>query len=167
MQKMLFPMVVGLCLALACGLSAAEKVSVTGYGFSPPDGWKSSPPSSSMRKAQFTAGDAEVVFFYFGPGGGGGVQANVDRWMKQFQDAKNQKVENKNVGGVKVIYARATGTFMTGRPFGPKTPKKGYALLGAIIEGKQGAIFVKMTGPEASVQANADKMKSMVEGALK
>ena len=79
MQKMLFPMVVGLCLALACGLSAAEKVSVTGYGFSPPDGWKSSPPSSSMRKAQFTAGDAEVVFFYFGPGGGGGVQANVDR----------------------------------------------------------------------------------------
>ena len=120
-----------------------------------------------MRKAQFTAGDAEVVFFYFGPGGGGGVQANVDRWMKQFQDAKNQKVENKNVGGVKVIYARATGTFMTGRPFGPKTPKKGYALLGAIIEGKQGAIFVKMTGPEASVQANADKMKSMVEGALK
>ncbi len=167
MQKMLFPMVVGLCLALACGLSAAEKVSVTGYGFSPPDGWKSSPPSSSMRKAQFTAGDAAVVFFYFCPGGGGGVQANVDRWMKQFQDAKNQKVENKNVGGVKVIYARATGTFMTGRPFGPKTPKKGYALLGAIIEGKQGAIFVKMTGPEASVQANADKMKSMVEGALK
>ena len=120
-----------------------------------------------MRKAQFSAGAAEVVFFYFGPSGGGGVKANVDRWMGQFQAAKNQKVESKEVGGVKVTYARATGTFMTGRPFGPKTPKEGYALLGAIVEGKQGAIFVKMTGPEAAVQANAEKMKGMVEGALK
>ena len=120
-----------------------------------------------MRKAQFAAGEAEVVFFYFGPSGGGGVKANVDRWMGQFQGAKNKKVETKEVGGVKVTYARATGTFMSGRPFGPKTPKEGYALLGAIIEGKGGAIFVKMTGPEAAVQANADKMKGMVEGALK
>jgi hypothetical protein len=56
---------------------------------------------------------------------------------------------------------------MSGRSFGPKTPKEGYALLGAIIEGKQGAIFVKMTGPEAAVNANADKMKAMTEGALK
>jgi len=167
MQNMLFSMVAGLCLALTCGLSAAEKVTVAGYGFSPPAGWKSSTPSSKMRAAQFAAGDAEIVFFYFGPSGGGGVKANVDRWMGQFQAAKNQKVESKEVGGVKVTYARATGTFMTGRPFGPKTPKEGYALLGAIVEGKQGAIFVKMTGPEAAVQANAEKMKGMVEGALK
>jgi len=154
-------------LSAAEKTKAAEKIKVAGYGFSPPAGWKSSPPSSSMRKAQFAAGEAEVVFFYFGPRGGGGVQANVDRWMKQFQDAKNQKVESKEVGDVKVTYVRATGTFMTGRPFGPKTPKPGYALLGAIIEGKEGAIFVKMTGPDADVQANAGKMKGMVEGALK
>ena len=146
---------------------AVLEVKVAGYEFSHPEGWKSAKPSSRMRAAQFSAGEAEVVFFYFGPSGGGGVKANVDRWMAQFQNAKNQKVETTEVGGAKVTYVRATGTFMSGRPFGAKTPKPGYALLGAIIEGKQGAIFVKMTGPEAAVQANADKMKGMVEGALK
>ncbi len=125
-----------------------------------------------MRKAQFSApgksdGNAEVVFFYFGQGGAGGVKANVDRWMGQFQNPQNQKVKSKKVGDTRVTYVRATGTFMSGRPFGPKTPKKGYALLGAIIEGKQGAIFVKMTGPETAVKSNSDRMSAMVENALR
>ena len=168
MQKLLFSIIAGLLLCWTPLVSAEEKVKVAGYEFGSPAGWKSAKPSSRMRAAQFSAGDAEVVFFYFGPRGGGGVKANVDRWMKQFQDAKNQKVETKEIGDVKVTYVSATGTFMSGPPFGgPKTPKKGYALLGAIIEGKEGAIFVKMTGPEATVQANADKMQAMVEGALK
>ena len=172
MQRLLFFTIVGLSLEVGPPLWAAEKFTVAGYAFSSPSGWKASPPSSSMRKAQFAAPgkegqSAEVVFFYFGPSGGGGVKANVDRWMGQFQDAKNKKVETKEVDGVNVTYVRATGTFLSGRPFGPKTPKSGYALLGAIIEGKQGAIFVKMTGFETAVEANAGKMKSMVEGALK
>ena len=168
MQKILFSIIAGLLFCWVPSVFAEEKVKVAGYEFGSPEGWKSAKPSSNMRAAQFSAGDAEVVFFYFGPRGGGGVKANVDRWMGQFQDTKSQKVETKEVGDVKVTYARATGTFMSGPPFGgPKTPKKGYALLGAIIEGKEGAIFVKMTGPEATVQANADKMKAMVEGALK
>ena len=126
MKQFLILTISGLFLAIGSGLLAKEKVTVAGYGFTPPEGWKSSPPSSSMRKAQFAATgkegqSAEVVFFYFGPSGGGGVKANVDRWMGQFQGAKNKKVETKEVGGVKVTYARATGTFMSGRPFGPKT----------------------------------------------
>ncbi len=173
MQKSYLFMFAGTLLAWGSAISAnAEKFSVAGYTFSSPAGWKASSPSSSMRKAQFLAPgksgeSAEVVFFYFGAGGAGGVKANIDRWMGQFKNAENKKVEGKTVGDTKVTYARATGTFMSGRPFGPKTPKEGYALLGAIIEGKQGAIFVKMTGPEAAVKANADKMRAMVAGALK
>ena len=173
MQKSYLFIFAGTLLAWGSTISAnAEKFSVAGYKFSSPPGWKASPPASSMRKAQFLAPgksgeSAEVVFFYFGEGGAGGVKANIDRWMGQFKNAENKKVENKTVGGTKVTYARATGTFLSGRPFGAKTPKEGYALLGAIIEGKQGAIFVKMTGPEAAVEANADKMRAMAESALK
>ena len=173
MQKSYLFIFAGTLLAWGSTISAnAEKFSVAGYKFSSPPGWKASPPASSMRKAQFLAPgksgeSAEVVFFYFGEGGAGGVKANIDRWMGQFKNAENKKVENKTVGGTKVTYARATGTFLSGRPFGPKTPKEGYALLGAIIEGKQGAIFVKMTGPEAAVKANSDKMRAMAESALK
>ena len=166
MQKMLLFMVAGLLPCWGPLVATEEKTKVAGYEFASPEGWKSAKPSSRMRAAQFSAGDAEIVFFYFGPRGGGGVQANVDRWMKQFQDAKNQKVEKKEIAGVKITYVGATGTFMSGPPFGAKVPKKGYALLGAIVEGKEGAIFIKMTGPESDVKANGDKMKGMVEGAL-
>lgn len=162
----------GILFAFVSTLGAAEKFSVAGYAFAAPKEWKASPPSSSMRKAQFAApgksGEpAEVVFFHFGPGGAGGVKANVDRWMGQFQNPQNKRSKTEKVGGVNVTYAEATGTFMSGRPFGPKTAKKGFALYAAIIEGKQGAIFVKMTGPQATVGANAGKLRAMVAGALK
>jgi hypothetical protein len=41
------------------------------------------------------------------------------------------------------------------------TAKKGYRLLGAIVEGPQGAVFFKFTGPAKTVaagQATFDKM---------
>ena len=55
---------------------------------------------------------------------------------------------------------------MSGRPFGPKAPNPGYGLLAAIIEGKGGAVFIKMTGPKAAVEASIEKTKKMVEASL-
>ncbi|MBT3636755.1 MAG: hypothetical protein HN531_07440 [Opitutae bacterium] len=146
-------------------------VEVAGYSFKAPEDWKSSPPSSNMRKAQFavpgkSGKNGEVVFYYFGSGGAGGVKANVDRWMKQFEDPQGQSVKTETVGETKVTYAQAHGTFLSGRPFGPKTPNPGHAMLAAIIEGKKGAIFVKMTGPKETVEAHSAKLKKMVTDSL-
>ena len=57
---------------------------------------------------------------------------------------------------------------MKGPPFGGnKVPVPNSGLLGAIIEGKQGAVFIKATGPKTIVK-NAEKdMKTMVAKALK
>ncbi|MBP52337.1 MAG: hypothetical protein CMI27_04250 [Opitutae bacterium] len=147
-------------------------LEVAGYTFSAPKEWKSVPPSSNMRKAQFevsgqSGGKADVVFFHFGSGGAGGVQANVDRWMKQFEVPLEKKVQTETLEGIKVTYAQAHGTFLSGRPFGPKTPNPGFALMAAIIEGKQGAIFIKMTGPKETVETNSDLVKKMVGSSLK
>ena len=149
----------------------ANALEVAGYSFKAPSDWVSSTPSSKMRKAQFSfpgkSGEkGEVVFYHFGSGGAGGVKANVDRWMKQFQDPQGQSVKTETVGDTKVTYAQAHGTYLSGRPFGPKTPNPGYAMLAAIIEGKQGAIFVKMTGPKQAVDAQAAKLKKMVSDSL-
>ncbi len=170
MKKFSFPLafLALACLALASGANAVE---VAGYSFAAPEGWKSSPPSSSMRKAQFSVPgksgkDAEAVFFYFGSGGAGGVKANVDRWMKQFQNPQGQSVKTETVNGTKVTFAQAYGTFLSGRPFGPKTSNPGYAMLAAIIEGRKGAIFVKMTGPKEAVEENSTKLRKMVADAL-
>ena len=152
-------------------VTSANVVEVAGYQFVAPDEWKQSEPSSSMRKAQFNlstkAGkSAELVFFYFGPSGGGGVRANVDRWIKQFEDLQEKSVKEEIVKEVKVTYVRATGTFLSGSPFGPKTPKPGHSLLGAIVEGRQGSIFLKMVGQTKAVREFEEPVIEMIENSL-
>lgn len=167
--------VLGSMLLGAAGTAAAgESFKVSEFTFDTPKGWAKERPKSSMRKAQLSAPGkdgakaAEVTFFYFGPSSGGGVQANVSRWFGQFQDRKNEKAEEKKVGEVKVTYVSTEGTFMSGPPFGgPKTPVPNSGLMGAIVEGAQGSVFVKMTGPLSTVQAATPAFKDMIEGALK
>ena len=133
-------------LTISAHFIHAESVEVAGYSFSSPSNWVSSVPTSKMRKAQFKVSgekekDAEVAFFYFGSGGAGGVKANVDRWMSQFEEAKGRDVKNTTIGDTPVTYVQAHGTFLSGRAFGPKTPLENYALLAAIIEGRK-ALFL-------------------------
>jgi len=131
---------------------------------------------AGMRKAQLFAGDpsdpakrAEIVFFHFGPGVGGGVDANIQRWLGQFtQGEKDPKpiVEKADVKGTKLTRVRAEGTFASGMPGGPTTPQPNSALLGVIIESPNGDVFVKMTGPGDVVKANAQNFEDLVKSAL-
>jgi hypothetical protein len=162
-----------LLLAAANAPAANETFKVSELTFKRPAAWEWVESTSSMRAAQLrfggkTAADsAEVVFFYFGAGGAGGTQANVDRWFGQFTDRKNDKSEEKTVGKTKVTYVRTEGTYQSGAPMGPKTALANQALLGAIIEAPGGSIFVKMTGPAALVKAGDGEFRAMVEGPLK
>jgi len=158
-------------LCFLSSIAFAEKFTVAGINFESPESWESSEPSNNMRKAQFSASSpsgktAEVVFYYFGSGNTGGIQANVDRWMKQFEDPQDKKVNTETINRTRVTYAQAHGTFLSGRPFGPKAPKPGYGLLAAIIEGKGGAVFIKITGPKSAVEANIEATKKMVTASL-
>jgi hypothetical protein len=95
------------------------------------------------------------------------VRANIDRWMKQFKDMQDQKIKEEIVNEVKVTYARATGTFLSGSPFGPKTPKPGHSLLGSIVEGRQGSIFLKLVGPTKTVHAYDQSVIEMIKQTLR
>tara|TARA_Y100000589_G_C26763988_1_gene470981 strand:- start:23 stop:556 length:534 start_codon:yes stop_codon:yes gene_type:complete len=164
-------------IAVLCGLKsyasaeAPKTFRVNDLTFERPEAWNWERPSSQMRKAQLSApgkdGAADVVFFYFGPGGAGGVQANVDRWMGQFQNVSGKKTESKKIGGIPITFVQASGTFLSGPPFGQKVPKAGYALRGAIIGAKGGAIFIKMTGPKKTVEKAAPDFMEMAEKSLK
>ena len=152
--------------------SLSYGLEVAGFTFNPPSEWVSSKPTSNMRKAQFEAqskskGKAEIAFFHFGSTGAGGIQANVDRWMKQFEDPQGKVVKTEKFGDNSLTFAQAYGTFLSGRPFGPKTPKPGYALTAAIIDGPAGSIFIKMTGPRAAVDEHTDALKKMAQAAVK
>jgi hypothetical protein len=164
----------GIVSALAADAPATFKVSE--FTFKRPAKWEGVETTSSMRKAQFKVNDAakkssaEVVFFHFGPGDGGGVQANVKRWFGQFQGTPEQigaKSEEKTIGKHKVTFVQAEGTYMSGMPGGSATPQPNSALRGAIMESDQGAVFVKMTGPAALVKSSEDDFRKMIESALK
>jgi hypothetical protein len=165
---------------LALGsLRAADPTSFTvgSFTFKRPAAlaWVAVDPSG-MRKAQLFAGDAkdpakraEIVFFHFGPGVGGGVDANIQRWLGQFTPgAKDAKpiIEKADVKGVKLTRVRAEGTFASGMPGGPTTPQTDYALLGIILESPNGDVFIKMTGPAEVVKTNAQAFEDLVQSAL-
>jgi len=157
-----------------CGAADPAEFSVGGLVFTRPDGWAWVAPTSPMRKAQFSVKSAdagvpaEVVFFAFGPGEGGGVEANVRRWLGQFEpDGKNDTADRheENIGGIPVTFVSQRGTFAGGMPGGPASPQPDYALRGAILSAAQGTVFVKMTGPEKTVRAAGESFLEMVRRA--
>jgi hypothetical protein len=166
---------VALLLPALCFAAAdSSSFQVGGFTFQRPAKWESVQPSSSMRKAQLrvpgakSSESADIVFFHFGPGDGGGTKSNVDRWFSQFKDAKDKKTTEKKVGKHNVVYVSTEGTYSGGMPGQAVADLAGYALLGAIVEKEQtGNVFVKMTGPAATVKGADEEFRKMVEAALK
>jgi hypothetical protein len=139
----------------------------------PPE-WKRSERPNPMRKATYVvpraAGDAEdgeVGVFYFGPGQGGGIEANVDRWVKQFKDVPPDRVkrEDRKANGLLThLIEVESGTFNANvMGHGAEKLKKDYALLGAIVEAPSGAYFFKMTGPKKTVTGAKKAFNALIE----
>lgn len=139
---------------------SAKEIGVT---WADPSGWKKVPPTSPMRNASYevpaVGSDAEpgdLGVFYFGPDKGGAADKNVQRWIEQFEGidpAKVQKSERKANGLGQRVVEIPSGTYKSGMPGGPTTPKPDFALLGAIVESPTGSHFFKLVGPKATVAA--------------
>jgi hypothetical protein len=137
-----------------------------------PADWVSTPPSNEMRRAQYrvpgAAGDAELVVFYFGPGQGGDAQSNAERWASQFLDDKGQPVIAKtramDAHGIAVTVVEARGNYQSGSMTGGAVQARpGYALLGAIAAGADANWFFKLTGPEATVEAQRAAFDALMQ----
>jgi hypothetical protein len=125
-----------------------------------------------MRKATYriprAAGDsedAELAIFYFGEGQGGGIDPNVDRWVKQFSNRKPEapKRADRTANGLRQHTVEIDeGTYDGGMQSGGKT-SPGFSLLGAIVEAPSGSYFFKMTGPKATVQSARAKFYELLD----
>jgi hypothetical protein len=128
-----------------------------------PPGLRRVPPKSAMRKASYEVPraqgdqeDGELAVFYFGPDQGGSIDANVDRWVKQFSGVAPGEVKRADrvANGLRQHTVEIQhGTFDAGQMGGGKGPKSDYALQGAIVEAPSGTYFFKMTGPARTVSA--------------
>ena len=124
-----------------------------------PKGWVAQQPSSSMRVAQYglpgSAGEATLGIFFFGPGQGGSVEANIDRWFGQFTQKDGQPAQGRRwtrqVGDIEITGVDVSGTFSAGMGMGDTMPQAGYRMLGAIAVHRSGTVFFKMTGPAQTI----------------
>jgi hypothetical protein len=135
-----------------------------------PPAFRRVPPSNPMRKASYVvpraegdAEDGELTVFYFGPGQGGSIDANVERWVGQFGAVKPGDVKraDREANGLRQHTVELeSGTFSAGMGMGSGKPKENYGLVGGIVETPSGAYFFKMTGPSKTVkQAKPDFYK--------
>lgn len=137
---------------------ASEGASATGLVYGTPEGWTEK-PGSPMRDVNFTFGPNAEGECYIArlPGAGGGLAANVNRWRSQMGAAPLSEEEiaalpTRPLFGQPARFVSVDGTFSPGMGGGEAFP--GYRLVGLILSGEGGAVFVKMTGPEALVEQN-------------
>lgn len=134
--------------------------------------WTGAVPASSMRLAEYVVPAAdgsqpgELSIFYFGPGGGGGVDANVQRWIGQFANADGTAVAGartqETVNGMTVHRVDAAGTFNPGMA-GNGVPRENQRMLGAIVETTVGLYFFKLVAPADTIAARAPEFESFVK----
>lgn len=124
-----------------------------------PPAFKRVPPSNAMRKASFVvprvpgdSEDGELTVFYFGPGQGGAIDANVDRWVKQFGEVKPSDVKraDREANGLRQHTVELEKGAFTG--MGGGKAKEDFGLIGGIVETPSGAYFFKLTGPMKTVK---------------
>jgi hypothetical protein len=121
-----------------------------------------------VPRASGDTDDGECIVITFGPGQGGGIDENINRWVTQFAGATGTKRTSRQVGGMKVSRVETVGTYTAMRMPGASADPASHAnwrLLGAIVEAPSGLWFFKVTGPDATVKAAASQFDSMIDSA--
>ncbi|MBM4129991.1 hypothetical protein FJ250_03050 [bacterium] len=155
---------------------------LAGVAYAPPAAWQDLGPSN-MRVAQYRLpavdGDgapAEVNVFYFGPASGGGVDANLQRWIGQMvlpgggDPASAAHRSTFTADGMAGHIVTLEGTYKSGGGpmMGGETKLlEGYRLVGVVLEGPEGSLFFKLTGPVATAKAMEAQLMPMMRGAKK
>ncbi len=147
-----------------------EKVS--GLAFSVPKEWQRTKPSSAMRLAQFVVpgpgGAASLAVFRF-RGGAGGVEANVDRWAKQFSTPDGGKPEPQ-VTTREIKTLKVTVVDIVGKQAASSMPGsagqdaiESARMLALIAEGSGDPYFFKLSGAKATVDLWSESWTKLVD----
>lgn len=168
-----------LLLLLFNTIAAAEElrsVPVQDIELTIPTSWQTVPLKSKFRLAQFdipgaTPGHekAELAIFHFG-GPTGGIQANLNRWIDQFQpkDRQVELFEGQSREG-QYLLADISGTWQkpVGPPINRQTVDRPDSRVLAVIllvdkHGMKDYYFLKLAGPDTLVQSQADTLRQAI-----
>jgi hypothetical protein len=155
---------------------ADGRLAMGPFSFVAPADWTAKPVTSNMRAADFQlpgkpGAEAELIVFYFGGGGAGSIDDNVNRWLDQFQQPDGKpprdaaKIEKTKFAGQDATYVSVTGRYVSqGMPGGAgPVDKPDQALLAAIVGSPSGPYYFKLVGAKPTVDANAKAFRNMLE----
>lgn len=165
----------------AKGHAAAEAgsaVSLNNLTWDVPPGFEAQEPSNPMRMAQYRipAGkpetrDGELAIFFFGEGGGGETQANLERWAGQFKQEDGGDPMRKaaldswrTAAGLKISTIDLSGRYETAMMGAPSMNESGWRLYGAVVEGPGGPWFLKAVGPDDLIASSRPVLRALLEG---
>lgn len=144
-------------------------VSLLDYTAAVPKGWSPRHPSSTMRLAEFTAAadGAEVIVYFFGPGQGGPVDANLARWKSQFSNPAGGAVSETvthDKAAFPLTVAEYRGTYARGIGAGSsaEAARPNHVLVAVVAETPKGVLFFQLFGPAAAVDAQRDAYVAFV-----
>jgi len=148
-------------------------IEVAGFRAPKPAAWIWTKPSMQFRTLQYTVpGGAdstlsgELIVSVFVAGDGGPIDANIERWRKQFRVGDGfaePKRSSAEVGPLKVEYVELAGDYMA---MGAPAIKKDQLQLGAIVQAEGRNVFFRLIGPAATVEANRADFMKLVEGLM-
>lgn len=151
--------------------AGGEKLAIDNVSFTVPEGWVAKPiPPGGFIDAEFVLpkadgddADGRLTLSR----AGGAIEANIDRWRGQFGGKpEKDEVKTLDVAGLKVTWVDLSGEFNDSRgPMAPAKIKAGYRMLAAIIPAGDFSVFVKATGPQKTLEAQAEKLKTFVQSA--
>lgn len=157
-------------LALPAQADTILELGKLGLATRVPDSWQAQTPSSSFRLAQFVvpgASAADCVYFYFGPGQGGSVDANIERWRSQFRSADGgpvqAQVERIRAGDIPVTLIQLAGSYARSMGVGQSVAAIPDQMMRvAMAETPQGNLIIQLYGARATVTAQGAAFDAMV-----
>ncbi len=144
------------------------EVKLPGITLQIPKSWKKERPTSRLRLAQFSipavSGDKQDSELAVFPPFGGSIQANVERWISQFESkGRELKMTQGSTEQGRYVLVELTGTYK--RPIGPPfarmtQPTPNWKMMAVILSSKEGGnFFLKLTGPQKTVASVSDAFR--------
>lgn len=156
-----------------------------GVNFTPPAAWRDLGPAPMLRAKYLLSpveGEelaAEVNVAYYGQEMGGDIEANLARWIGQMRtpdgaEASDIALRSKLTtgNGLDVHFVEIDGIYMKSMGGGPMTGGRTQAqpdhrLVGAIVVGPEGNVFIKLVGPQKTARAMEAQLREMLAAATK
>lgn len=154
--------------AAAAGVAKTEpyEASVGGFKFIVPVGWQEQPPKSEFVLGEFSLPGTGGVARLTVSSAGGGIEANLERWRGQFSRGPNDSEPRESevtFDGQKGTLIELTGSYTD--MFGGGKPSRDWRMLGVAVPMGPTNVFVKLTGPQATVTDQREAFLKFVESA--